>query len=147
MIEEIKTLEKISEYLPYLVKAFNLHRKLFEDDMDETRFINRVFQHFKDKSNLFFGRIANKRLEFFVCTADLGYKKKDIKLVWFCYCDPHCKHYTKAWIELSKAFAQARGVKELRFITNRLTRAYRRFAANFGAKTMAVTYRINLGDK
>lgn len=146
MIEQIKTLEQVGTYLPYLVKAYRENRSLFEDNMSETDFISRVFTHFKDESNLFFGRIANDRLEFFVCTADLGYPKKDIKLVWFCYCDPHCHRYTYPWIDLCKEYCKTRGIKELRFITNRLTRAYRRFANRIGGKVFLHSYKINLNN-
>jgi len=147
MIERIKTVERLAEYAPLLVKEYHEYRRLFEQDTTQEVFISKLFSYFTDKSNLFFGRINNGKLDFFVCATALPCKYKNVKLVWFLYCNPKCHKYTYEWLDLCKAYCRMEKVDELRFMTNRLTRSYRRFAARIKAKPTWLTYSINLNEE
>lgn len=144
MIERIETVQRMGDYLPHLLNLFKTHRELFEDDMDEYKFANKLFSSLNDRSNLFFGRIANNRLEFFVCTSSLPYEGKSVKLVWLCFSHPSCREYTYAWLDYCKKYCKLHGMDELRFISYRLTRSYRRFASKIGAKAFSQAYKIDL---
>lgn len=145
MIEKIKTVERLSDYVPLVLQCFKKHRNLFEKNMTEERFISRLFTFFTDPQNIYFGSISKTgELEFFCCSDVIDNDDPTLRLVWFLYSNPKCRKYTYAWIDILKAYGKAIGLKEVRFITNRLTRSYRKFTAKVGAKPMLITYTLEL---
>lgn len=146
MIEQIKTVERLAEYVPHLVQVFRKKRKIFDEDLTEEEFISRLFSYFRDKSNLYFGRLIKDKLEFFVCCFSIPDRTKVVKLVWFVYVDAKRHQYTYDWIDLCKEYCKVHGIDELRFETFRLTRSYRRFTKKIGAKPMSIIYNINLKE-
>ena len=144
-IEEIKDLNRLTQYVPHLLEIFRnpKYRRLFEDDMTENRFIARIFEFFNHPSPLFAGRIVNNRLEFFICIAS-PYQDLSIRLCWFAFSNPKCRDKTYKWFEYCKEVARTRGVKEVRFISNRNNKAYRYFANKVGAKLLCQTFSAKL---
>lgn len=146
-IERIRDVERLTEYIPHLLALYRSakYRKLFEDDMTETTFVSRLFEHFNNPRNFVFGRIVNHRLEYFLCTGSPFMDQKK-QLVWFAYSNPRNADKTYAWLAYCKEQARLAGIKELRFISNRNTKAYRLFAKKVGATLMSQTFTIKFGD-
>ena len=147
-IERIRDIIRLTEYVPHLLALYNSskYRKLFEEDMTQTRFVSRLFEHFNNPKNFLFGRIVNHRLEFFLCTGS-PYEDPKKQLVWFAYSNPKNSDKTYKWLDWCKEQAVKAGLEELRFISNRNTKAYRLFAKKVGASLMSQTFTINLKDK
>lgn len=147
-LERVKTIDRLTEYVPYLLEIFRnkKYRKLFEDDMTDTIFVSRIFEHFKNPKNFIYGRIVNNRLEFFACTSSV-FVDETKAFCWFAYSNPHNSNKTYKWIEFLKDEMRKAGIKEIRFITNRLTKAYRLFAQKVGARLLCQTYSIKLKDE
>lgn len=144
-LEEIKDLNRLTQYVPYLLEIFRnpKYRKLFEDDMTENRFISRIFEFFNYPNPLLVGRIVNNRLEFFICISR-PYQDPSLCLCWFAFSNPKCHDKTYKWLEHCKKLARARGIKEVRFISNRNNKAYRYFANKVGAKLLCQTFSAKL---
>lgn len=145
MIEKIKTVERLSDYVPLVLKCFEKHRSLFEKNMTKEMFIAKMFTYFNDPHNLYFGSISKDgELEFFCNSLIIDENDPSLRLIWFMYSNPKCRKYTYAWIDILKAYGKTIGIKEVRFITNRLTRSYRKFATKVGAKPMLITYTLEV---
>lgn len=141
-INKITTVEELSDYIPHVLDCYKKYRYLFEETMTQEIFIARMFTYFRDPKNLYFGYINEKGImEFFMCSIILDERDPSVRLIWFCFSHPRYHKYTYERFNFIENYARMIGIKEVRFITPRLTRSYRKFAQRIGAKPMLITYR------
>ena len=141
-MKKIISIEELTDVLAKLYPIYCRYRKLFEEDMTWENFIKKSYWSFADPKNFYFYELnAKGGLDFFLSSQPLD---KDLSLVWFIYNNPKQHKLLKQRIEQAVAYGKSVGLKKVRFITNRLTRAYAKFAKSVNAKQFLITYEKEL---
>lgn len=142
MLTKVETLDQLIALLPAIMTARDRFHDRWGTDLDRDEFLQRLFAVFGEGGHYFHETDVDGTIKFLALLVD-GTKPADIEF-WVFHANPRYHTQTGARFSWLKDWARSNGRKRAFFRTQRITRAYDRFAKKHGGEKYALDYVVNL---
>lgn len=140
-IKQLKTLGDLAAILDRVVEKEAKFDARFPTDMTKIQMASKIISMFGDHSYCWGETYADGELKFFALVQVVD----EETCYWhILFSHPRNKEQTKPLLGQIKDFLKAQGLKEIIFITRRITPSYKRFMAKQNAFQFEITYKCKL---